>query len=407
MPTFKYKARSKQGDAIEGHMDALNAATVAAHLMNTGLTPVDILEGAQGGGKSPYEISFPVFPVKIEDLIQFSRQMYSLTKAGVPLLQALAGLAQTTKHPKLAAGIAGVRGYLEEGRDLASAMSAFPGLFSVFYVSMIRVGETSGRLDAIFLQLTHYLERDKKTRDQIKAALRYPVFVLTVIALAIVIINIFIIPAFAKVFASHGADLPMITQILIMSSEFMNRYWPGMMVVMVGGIIWLRYYLMTDHGRYRWDKAKLKIPLIGSIIYRATLARFSRLFSMSTGAGVPLILALTVVARALDNQYVEQRILEMQAGLERGESIAHTARITGMFDSLVLQMMAVGEQTGSMDSLLLEVADYYDAEVAYSVDRLGAAIEPLLTVFIAAIVLVLALGVFLPMWSMADLARSG
>ncbi len=407
MASFQYKARSKQGDAIEGVMDASSSTAVATQLFNTGLTPVDIFEVDATVSRRISEWSMFAHSVTIEDMIQFSRQMYSLTKAGVPILQALAGLAETTKHPVLAHGISGIRGHLEEGRDLANAMGSFPKIFSVFYVSMIRVGETTGQLDAIFLQLTHYLERDKKSRDQIKAALRYPIFVLSAVVIALVIINLFVIPAFAKIFSSHGADLPFVTKMLIMSSQFMTHYWPILLVTTLCAVVGVRYYLISDQGRYRWDKLQLKLPLVGRIIHRATLARFTRLFSMSTRAGVPLITALTVVARALDNRYVEERVLEMQTGLERGESITQTARITGMFDSLVLQMMSVGEQTGAMDELLHEVAEYYDMEVEYDVNRLGAAIEPILTVAIAGMVLILALGVFLPMWSMADLARHG
>jgi len=293
---------------------------------------------------------------------------------------------------------------LESGRDLATSMNEHPKVFNMFYVSMIRIGETSGNLDAIFLQLAKYLERDKKTRDQIKSAVRYPVFVLASIVAALAVINLFVIPAFSKVFAKYDADLPWATNILMATSNLTLNHWPEILTALVGGVIWLRYYLGTEKGRYLWDKRKLKLPLVGDLIQRATMARFARLFSMATRSGVPLITALTVVARALDNKFVEARVLSMQTGIERGESISNTASATGMFDHLVLQMMSVGEQTGSMDELLQEVAEYYDSEVEYELERLSAAIEPVLTIVIGIIVLILALGVFLPMWNIANVA---
>lgn len=404
MPLFQYKARGHRGDSIEGSIEAVSSDAVASQLLESGITPIEI-DLAKTGAAT--EINFSkLFVEKVTetDIIQFSRQMHSLTKAGVPMLSALHGLSQSTKNVILAETIRNVTSSLEAGRDLAASFSEHPHIFSLFYVSMIRIGETTGKLDEIFIQLARYLERDKRTRDQIKSALRYPSFVLIAIAIAVAIINLFVIPTFASVFARFGSELPLATRILLETSNFTVAHWPvllGLIIVLFFGI---KQYIKTDEGRYRWDKSKLKIPLAGEIIYRGTLARFSRLFAMSTGAGVPLITALTVVAKALDNSYVEERILGMQTGIERGESITRTAAATGLFDGLVMQMMAVGEETGSIDTLLAEVAEFYEAEVENDIDKLSARIEPILTVFIAGIVLVLALGVFLPMWNLADVA---
>lgn len=404
MPVYQYKARGHRGDAIEGTMEAVSSDAVATQLLQGGMTPVDIFEAPVGSSK---EFSLrELFPAKVTDtdLIQFSRQMHSLTKAGVPMLSALHGLGQSTKNPVLAQAIVEVTGSLEAGRDVATSLSEHPEIFSLFYVSMVRIGETTGQLDEIFRQLALYLERDKRTRDQIKSALRYPSFVMAAIIAAVAIINWFVIPTFANAFAKFGADLPLATRILLGTSKFSVTYWPELVGGAAAGVFGIRYYINTDRGRYLWDKRKLRLPLAGDIIYRATLARFARLFAMSTRAGVPLITALTVVAKALDNKYVEERILGMQAGIERGESITRTAAATGMFDALVMQMMAVGEETGSVDTLLQEVAEFYDTEVQYDIDKLSAKIEPLLTVAVAGIVLVLALGVFLPMWNLAEVA---
>lgn len=404
MPLFQYKARGHRGDAIEGTMEAVSSDAVAAQLLESGMIPVDIA-AAKTGASTELRLS-ELFADKVTatDLIQFSRQMHSLTKAGVPMLSALHGLSQSTKNKTLATTIRAVTVSLEAGRDLATSFSEHPEIFSLFYVSMIRIGETTGQIDAIFLQLARYLERDKRTRDQIRAAMRYPSFVLIAISIAIAVINLFVIPAFAGVFKKFGSELPLATRVLVAISDFTVDYWPQVATALVVAVFGFRHYVKTEQGCYRWDKIKLKLPLAGDIIYRATLARFARLFAMSTHAGVPLITALTVVAKALDNTFVQERILGMQTGIERGESITRTAAATGMFDALVMQMMAVGEETGSIDTLLAEVAEFYEAEVENDIDKLSARIEPILTVAIAGIVLVLALGVFLPMWNLAEVA---
>jgi len=404
MPLFQYKARGHRGDPIEGTMEAVSSDAVASQLLENGVTPVDISSAKTGASTEMDFGKLFIEKVTDTDVIQFSRQMYSLTKAGVPMLSAIHGLSQSTKNTTLAEAIRNVTVSLESGRNLATSFNEHPEIFSLFYVSMIRIGETTGQLDEIFNQLARYMERDKRTRDQIKSALRYPGFVLIAISIAIAIINLFVIPSFAGVFAKFGAELPLPTLILMNISNFSVTYWPGLLGVLLVTTLGIRHYIKTDNGRYRWDKQKLKLPLAGDIIYRATLARFARLFSMSIKAGVPLITALTVVAKALDNHYVEERLLGMQTGIERGESITRTAAATGLFDGLVMQMMAVGEETGSIDTLLAEVALFYEAEVENDIDKLSARIEPILTVVIAGIVLVLALGVFLPMWNLSEVA---
>jgi len=404
VPLFDYRARGHRGDLIEGSMEAVSSDAVATQLLEGGITPVDIVEAKT---KTSADIKLgELFSEKVTDtdLIQFSRQMYSLTKAGVPMLSALHGLTQSTRNPTLSETLRAVTASLEAGRDLATSFSEHPDIFNLFYVSMIRIGETTGQLEDIFQQLGRYLERDKRTRQQIKSALRYPSFVLFAIVVAIGIINIFVIPTFAGVFAKYDAELPLATRLLMMTSQFTVSHWQEVVIAAVLGFFGLRYYVNTDDGRYQWDRKKLKLPVVGNIIYRATLARFARLFAMATRAGVPLITALTVVARALDNRYVEERILSMQTGIERGESVTRTAAATGMFDALVMQMMAVGEETGSIDTLLAEVAEFYESEVDNDIEKLSARIEPILTVVVAGIVLVLALGVFLPMWDLAGVA---
>lgn len=407
MALFEYKARGPRGDALHGSMEANNADGVALRLIEGGLTPVDIhLAREKRTLSNDLSVYFPQ-KVGLADLIQFSRQMYSLARAGVPILSALAGLTATTRNRTLARSLGEAREMLESGHDLASALNQHPDVFSPFYVAMVRVGETSGQMDEIFQQLAYYLEREKVTRDQIKKALRYPLFVLTVIALAIVVINIFVIPNFAMFFANFGADLPWPTRLLIGISNFFVAHWHWLLAALAAAFYGAISYVRTEEGGYRWDKLKLQLPLAGPVIYRANLARFTRLFSIAQKAGVPLITALTVVGRALDNRYMEERVLTMRSGIERGDSIGHTAAGAGIFDPLSLQMIAVGEQAGTLDELLAEVAAYYDREVEYGIEKLSAAIEPLLTFVVAGMVLVLGMAIFLPLWDIASAAFGG
>jgi len=404
MPVFRYRARGLHGDAIEGTIDAGSPDLAAARLIEGGLTPVDIEPCVQRLtlGDSLGSLFNP--KVRTTDLIQFSRQMHSMLHAGVPIFRAVNGLASTTGNRSLAETLHQVAVSLESGHTLSDALGRHPHVFSVFYASLVRVGETTGKLTDVFRQLAFYLEREKRTRGRIKSALRYPTLVITAIAIALTVISIWVIPAFSNLFRSFGAELPLPTRILMQVSEFMVAYWPGLLLllaVLVGGA---QLYIGTETGRYRWGKLKLRLPLVGTVIYQASLARFAHLFAMAMNSGVPLITSLTVVARALNNSYLEERILGMRGGIEHGKALSLTAANSGIFDPLVLQMLAVGEESGTISELLTEVADYYECEVDYATERLSSAIEPILTVVIGGLVLIMAMGIFLPMWNLASVA---
>ena len=404
MPAFKYKARGQRGDAIEGVIEAASTDLAASRLIEGGLTPVDIHLVEKKVGMSTDLAD--LFPPRVElvDLIQFSRQMHSLLKAGVPILTALSGLAGHCANRTLAKTLTGIVDSLHAGRDLSSSMAHFTDVFSVFYVSLVRVGETSGRLEEVFQQLATYLQREKKTRDQIKSAMRYPIFVMVAIVVAITVINVLVVPAFASMFAQFGADLPLPTRVLVAMSDFTINRWQLLLGMGAALAVGLRMYVHSEEGRYRWHKLQLRIPLVGKVLYQAALARFSRLFALVQASGIPIVTGLSVVARALDNDFIQERVLSMRDGIERGESLSNTAAGTGVFDHLVLQMLQVGEESGATDDLLREVADYYDSEVDYAVDKLSASIEPTLTIVLAGLVFLLAAGIFLPMWDLASVA---
>ena len=253
------------------------------------------------------------------------------------------------------------------------------------------------------------MEFERDVRERIKQAMRYPSFVIIAMVIALVVINVFVLPVFARVFAGFNAELPLITRGLLGFSTWMVAWWHVLLAALIAAAVALRGYLRTPEGRYRWDSRKLRLPIIGDIILKATLARFSRSFALSSQSGVPLVQALTVVAQTVDNAYIGSRIEQMRDGIERGESISRCAAATGVFTPVVLQMIAVGEETGELDSLLFEIAGMYERETDYNIKGMSAAIEPILLSVIAALVLVLALGVFLPLWSMgqAAMGRSG
>jgi MSHA biogenesis protein MshG len=404
MPAFKYKARGQRGDAIEGVIEAASTDLAATRLIEGGLTPIDIKTVEEKIGMSTDLADLFPPSITLIDLIQFSRQMHSLLKAGVPILSALTGLAANISNRTLAKTLAGVIESLEAGRDFSSSLSQYPEVFSVFYVSLVRVGETSGRLEEVFRQLAGYLDREKKTRDHIKSAMRYPSVVMGAILVAVVVINIFVVPAFSAMFDQYGAELPLPTRILIGMSDLTVNHWQSLLIGFVALVIGIRMYVRSDTGRYKWHKLRLRLPVVGKVLYQATLARFTRLFALVQRSGIPIVTGLTVVAKALDNDFIEERVLTMRDGIERGESLSNTAASTGVFDHLVLQMLQVGEESGTTDELLQEIADYYDDEVEYSIQKLSSAIEPILTVALAAIVFLLATGIFLPMWDLANVA---
>jgi MSHA biogenesis protein MshG len=405
---FAYKGRSADGSMVQGVLEGADSSAIATQLFGTGVTPIEIGEtsrpaaSGEGGGKSTFWKlrHAKVTPV---DLMLFSRQMYSLLKAGVPILRALAGLEESSVNPAFKVALHGVRESLESGRELSTSLQRQGDAFTPYYVSMVYVGETTGRLEEVFLRLYHHIEFQEYMRTQVKSAVRYPMFVMIVMAIALTVINLFVIPAFAKVYQGFNAKLPMVTQWLIGFSNFMVAYWPLMAVGLVGAIVSFKVWRATPAGRYDWDRIKLRIPIAGKIILKATLARFARSFALAIRSGVTAVQSLTLVAQVVDNAFLADRIEKMRTGVERGESVLRTAVAAAVFTPVALQMIMVGEESGALDDMMDEVGDMYTREVDYELKTLSAQIEPILIVMLGALVLILALGVFLPIW---DLGRA-
>lgn len=407
MILYRFKGRDRQGRNVSGEVRAESAAAVAAQLSGTGVTPIKIEAGvASDGSLIPAFLRTDLFsrgPTNT-DLMLFARQMYSLTKSGVPLVRSLRGLAESSRNPKMVRTLEDVVDSLGSGRDLAAALARHPKVFSPLFVNVVKVGENSGKLDEAFLRLYHYLAFDANTRKKVASALRYPVIVLLAVAVAIGVIMTMVVPTFARAFKAFHAELPVPTQIIIAVSDFTVNYW-YLVVAVIGGLIFAaRSALATPQGRRFSDRMKLRLPVLGSIVLRATLARFARSFAMIVRAGVPLIEGLVLVSRAVQNEVVADKVRYLRDAVERGETLSRAAAASGLFTPLVLQMLSVGEETGRVDEMMEEVADFYDREVAVDVENLAALIEPLLIIVVGGVVLLLALGVFLPMWDLAGAA---
>lgn len=398
MAKFKYKAKSSGGDYVTGVVEAGSLNEAMADLYQQNLIPIDLKQTVD---REEFKIKWPFGKrLGLPELVMFCRQMYSLTKAGVPIIKAIAGLAESTDQECLRDSLRKLSKDLAGGKSLTLSMQEQSDIYSSLFISMVNVGENTGRLEDVFKQLADYYSMEYETRKRISAAMRYPTLVILFIAAAMVVLNIFVIPVFSQMFAKFGVDLPLTTRILIGTSNFFVQYWPIMAGVAVALPILIRWSLNKKSVRLAWDRVKLRLPVMGSIIDRSLLGRFSRSFSLMLQSGVPLNLALSLVAEAIDNKFLEERILDMRRQIEQGNSLSTVTTQSKMFTPLVLQMFAVGDETGRVDELLQEAADYYEREVDYDLKSLTAKIEPILLIFVAVIVAILALGIFTPMWDM-------
>jgi MSHA biogenesis protein MshG len=393
MASFSYKGRAPDGKLVSGTAPGESIEQVAQRLLGTGVTPLEKLGRRLGLGR-----------VGIADLVMFSRQMYTITRAGIPLLRGLRGLVDSTHNAMLRETLEDVLASLEGGRDLAASFARHPHVFPRLYVSIVSVGEATGTLDKSFQRLTEYMAQEKEMHDRVKSALRYPMIVVVTIVLAAMFISTFVVPKFAPVFAQLKGELPLPTQILLGSSAAVREYWHytlGFIVVLVLGV---RHWLATPAGRMKWDTLKLRVPVMGRLVYEATLSRINRSMAISLSAGMPMTQTLAVIARASGNVFMSERIQLLASNVERGESLHRAASASGLFSPLVLQMIAIGEETGALPELLDEAAGYYEREVDHALKNLSSSIEPMLIVAVGGMVLVLALGIFMPLWEVISKA---
>ena len=409
MAEFAYKGRSANGGLITGKLDASSADAVAGRLVSIGITPVEIrdLANATSMTLSDLFIRLGGGQPTTKDLVLFCRQMHTITRTGLPLLKGLTGLMQTTHNEVLKAALVDVIASLESGRELAKSLQGHPKIFSALFINLVEIGEATGTLDVAFQRLYEYLSMDQEVRDRVKSAVRYPIIVLIAVAIALSIITVFVIPNFAPIFRALGDDIPMPTRIIMGVSDFAIKYWP--LVIGAGIVIAAAAssYIKTEPGRLRWDRLKLSLPVIGIIVHNAALSRITRSLAISISAGLPINQTLRTVSASIGNSWLGEKMASLSTDIERGESLSSTAAHSALFTPLILQMIALGEETGALPELLDESSDYYKREVDYDLENLSAALEPILIVTVGVVVLILALGVFLPMWDMVARAKAG
>ena len=407
MALFHYLARNHKGKQVSGSIDASSSSAVAEQLNKQNIIPITIKAATAESESTDIDLAkyFVSKKVKPIDMIMFCRQMYALMRSGVPILNAMRGLSDTAKSKALKDVLQDVHTKLEKGYSLSSAMANHPQVFSNLVVSVVHVGENTGNLDESFAKLAQYLEREEETKKNIKQAMRYPSFVIIAIVIAMFILNIWVIPIFADMFAQFQTELPLMTRWLIASSNFFTDYWLLILVVIFASVFSFKRYVSTENGLYTWDKKKLGIPLVGSIINQSLLARFSHSFAIVLKAGVPITTGLNLTSEAIGNTYMATKVREMRQKVEKGETLLRTANSSELFTPLVLQMISVGEETGKIDDLLEEVAGYYEREVDYDLKTLTDRIEPILISVMAVLVLILALGIFTPMWDMYSVVQ--
>ncbi|MBF0455829.1 MAG: type II secretion system F family protein [Magnetococcales bacterium] len=400
MAKFYYKGRLA-GKRVEGVLEGVDRDQVAAQLKKRRVVPLTITEKPtpQGGGQ-PRLVFFG--RPKVEDMLLFARQMAALSRSGVPMVRAFEGLIESTLNRVLKQAMVRILADLQAGRDLSVALGEHPHLFDPFFLRMVRVGEETGRLGDAFQQIFSYLENDKETRRRLASAVRYPAFVVMTVFLALGVVNTYVIPAFVELFDKFGAELPFSTSLLLAASRFIQGWgWPVLFFLLLI-IVLQQLSLRTDWGRLFWDRLVLTLPLVGSLLHRIILARLCRVFVLGSRSGMSMVQVLSTVADSADNRFIAGQIDGIRQGVSRGESLKQAVEVSGVFTPLVVQMIAVGEETGQVEQMMMEVAVYYEQEVDYEIHALSATLEPILLLCLAGIVLILALGIFLPLWELGS-----
>jgi type IV pilus assembly protein PilC len=400
--TFQYKVRDKAGNTVTGTLVADSEMLVLNRLRELGYTPLEV--GKEKKGLN-LEINIRKPKVKLKDLAVFSRQFATMINSGLPILRALAILADQTSHKLLSETLDQCRTDVEQGSSLSGAMQKHPKVFNDLYVSMVKSGEMGGSLDTTLLKLAAMLEREVHLRGKIKSAMTYPVAVVGLVVLIMGAMLLFVVPQFKGIYGQLGGQLPLPTRVLLMLSDALKTYWWMVVAMAFGARFLLRRYKATENGRTKIDSLKLRVPVFGTLFHKTALSRFSSTLAMLLSAGVPILQALDIVSDTVNNKIVSKAVVDVQSSVREGESIAKPLSKHPVFPPMVVQMIAVGEETGQVDTMLEKVAQFYDQEVEASVDALTSLIEPLLIAIIGAFVGAAVIALYMPMFNIIKLIK--
>lgn len=400
--TFAYKVRDRTGRLVSGTLDAETQGAVASKLREMGYAPIAIDPVSTKGLKTEIKLPWSNH-VSMKDLAVFSRQFATMIGSGLSLLRALSILADQTEKESLAKVARAVRSDVERGSDLSTALAMHPKVFNRLYISMARAGEIGGFLDQVLNKVADAFEKEVTLRGKIKSAMTYPVVSFALVLIIAAAMMIFVVPTFKSLYASLGGQLPLPTRILLAISAAVIHYSPLVILGVAAAVVAFRKWIATKSGRYRADVIKLKIKVFGPLFRKTALARFARTLSTLISSGVPILQALEIVSDAVNNMVVARALTDVQDAVRKGESLAAPLSKHAVFPPMVVQMIAVGEETGAVDSMLLKVAEFYDEEISAAVDSLTALIEPLLMMVMGAVVGTMVVALYLPMFDIIKL----
>ena len=402
--TYAYKVRDRQGRMIGGTLEADSQGAVANRLRQMGYAPISI--EAEKRASLKMEITLPGGGrVKPKDLAVFSRQFATMINSGLSLLRALTILAEQTANKRLATVIGEVRAEVEKGTALSVALAQHPKVFNRLYVSMIRSGEVGGFLDQVLLRVAETLEREVALRSKIKSAMTYPVVVFAMVLMIVSAMLVFIVPMFKNLYASLGGQLPLLTRLLVGISDVVKKGFPFVIVGIILISFGFRRWVSTPSGRYRMDAFKLKAPVFGPLFHKTALSRFSRTLATLLRSGVPILQSLEIVSETVNNGVLSKAVRDVQDSVREGESLAVPLAKHAVFPAMVVQMLAVGEETGALDTMLSKVADFYDQEVEAAVEALTSLIEPILIAVMGGAVGSMVIALYMPMFNIINLIK--
>src|SRR5438105_5095031 len=403
--TFQYKVKDRSGKLVEGALEAENAQLVVSKLRSMGYVPIEISQ--QTGVNVHRDLKLPGLSdrVKLKDVAVFSRQFATMINSGLSLLRSLYILAEQTESKPLAEIVNQVRMDVERGSSLSQALAKHPKAFSRLYVSMVRAGEVGGALDSVLMRLAETIEKQVELRRKVKSAMTYPTVVAILVLLIVTAMLLFVIPMFQDIYKQLGGKLPAPTQMLINISKICRQFWYLIFLAEGGGAFAFRRWINSEEGRKRWDAIKLRVPVFGKLVRKTALARFSRTLAALVRSGVPILESLEIVADTSGNYVVAEAVRDTQAAVKRGDPLSKRLEVHPVFPPMVVQMMAVGEETGALDEMLDKIADFYDQEVTATVDALTSLIEPILICVMGAVVGGMIIALYLPMFNIIKLIK--